>query len=408
MVVLSRFSRIISTQRSNVLTVFTSVTLSIVIGLLPVIFSYVEGTASVQAASVDDLNAQKAALENQAKQAELQAQAQKSVAERAADKLNQVTSQISTLQSNIGSTQDQIASTQDQITQKNQEVDQLEADLRKVKDQQDVLIRKLYIMRVSMPDDMRLFSNEPISKVERDQAELQALKKSLSSFFDKTTQAKVAVESARSTLVKKNQDLQSLKVQQQEQQIGLADIKLEQAQLKNNAEAAVVSLEEQARQARIQEDKIKKQIDAAITAAINAKAAGKISGAGVGQRVTRGEIVGHEGSTGFSTGPHVHFEVRLNNTPVNPSPYVNNGTLIWPISSFVVSQGFGYTDYASSGAYGGSIHTGIDLAGPYGTPVAAPANGTVILNQYYGGYGNAWAEELDSGLVVLMGHMTGK
>jgi murein DD-endopeptidase MepM/ murein hydrolase activator NlpD len=51
---------------------------------------------------------------------------------------------------------------------------------------------------------------------------------------------------------------------------------------------------------------------------------------------------------------------------------------------------------------------GVDLAGPYGEPVLAPADGTVILNKWYGGYGNAWAEQLDNGLVVLLGHMTGK
>ncbi len=131
------------------------------------------------------------------------------------------------------------------------------------------------------------------------------------------------------------------------------------------------------------------------------------SHAGAGNRVRRGEVVGHLGSTGYSSGPHVHFEVRVNNSAVNPSSYVNNGTLVWPVANFQISQGFGYTDYAQSGAYGGSMHTGIDLAGPYGQPVYAPADGTVILRQYYGGYGNAWAEQLDSGLVVLLGHMTG-
>jgi murein DD-endopeptidase MepM/ murein hydrolase activator NlpD len=42
----------------------------------------------------------------------------------------------------------------------------------------------------------------------------------------------------------------------------------------------------------------------------------------VGQTITAGQPVGTEGSTGASTGPHVHFEVRLNNTPVNPRNYL--------------------------------------------------------------------------------------
>jgi murein DD-endopeptidase MepM/ murein hydrolase activator NlpD len=41
-----------------------------------------------------------------------------------------------------------------------------------------------------------------------------------------------------------------------------------------------------------------------------------------GQHVARGEVVGYVGQTGRSTGPHLHYEVRVHNVPVNPHKYL--------------------------------------------------------------------------------------
>jgi murein DD-endopeptidase MepM/ murein hydrolase activator NlpD len=42
----------------------------------------------------------------------------------------------------------------------------------------------------------------------------------------------------------------------------------------------------------------------------------------VGQSVSQGQVIGYSGNTGHSTGPHVHFEVRINGSPVDPLGYL--------------------------------------------------------------------------------------
>lgn len=64
-----------------------------------------------------------------------------------------------------------------------------------------------------------------------------------------------------------------------------------------------------------------------------------------GQLVRKGDLIGYVGSTGRSTGPHLHYEVRIAGTAVNPIPYMQGDSWAGTLAA---------KDAAGSSAKGGS------------------------------------------------------
>lgn len=79
---------------------------------------------------------------------------------------------------------------------------------------------------------------------------------------------------------------------------------------------------------------------------------------------------------------------------------VEAGLMYWPVGGYdggAISE----TMYGYGGYYG---HSGVDIAAPYGTPIIAAESGTVVLSQWYYGYGYCIMIQHASGLKTVYGH----
>jgi murein DD-endopeptidase MepM/ murein hydrolase activator NlpD len=107
------------------------------------------------------------------------------------------------------------------------------------------------------------------------------------------------------------------------------------------------------------------------------------------------------------------YEAQLN-IALNPAaiPQPAGSTLSWPLANIVITQYFGNTAFAQSGAYNGSGHNGIDLDLEVGTPVLSARQGVVkgVGNTDaecpYASYGRWILIEHDNGLSSLYAHLS--
>ncbi|MFC1720877.1 murein hydrolase activator EnvC family protein [Patescibacteria group bacterium] len=104
-------------------------------------------------------------------------------------------------------------------------------------------------------------------------------------------------------------------------------------------------------------------------------------------------------------------ELRIAIDP-NLLPPVGKGILRWPLDSIYVTQYFGNTKFAKSGAYSGSGHNGIDFRASVGTPIKAALSGTVVetgdTDQYPGcySYGKWVLVKHNNGLSTMYAHLS--
>ncbi len=303
---------------------------------------------------------------------------------------------LATLRSEITIATQKIDLTEIRINDLQVELDKATAELARQKAILDDNLRTLYIEGDASTLEL-LLSADNFGEFFQEQQYLSRLKVGIQESADK-------VEELRDQISREKKSQESLQESQKQQRILLEQKQQEQSDLlaeTRGQEAAYQRIVQGLRSELLQaQQDLQKML-----AAKNFVSLGF---------VRSGETIGFVGSTGFSTGPHLHFAIWSNGTFVNPeaSPGVLINSYIWPVLGTNVahkSQSFGcvapYDWYHTKCSNGNSKHQGVDVAAWYGTPVVAVASGDIVYRGRLGGFGNVVIIDHGNGYLIYYAHL---
>lgn len=362
--------------------------------------------ASLDSKSISELRAAKEQLEKVAQQKREAAKEKAADAQAAKEEIAKLDKSISATQGRIVKTSADITNTEGEIGSLSNQITQKESDIEQKKGNIQTTLRKFFKMQLVNQEVGYvgiIFGQEGISKKIRDDKNYTSVKRELDRQKADLMAVKADLEQEKKKQEEKKVALQNYRQQQEIQKLDLSEQEQRQAALKKDAEVAYASLKQEEKDAINKEAEVEAIITRKIQESLRSTTG--IRASGQGTPVSQGNIIGHLGSTGFSTGPHVHFSVFTpQGATVNPRTRLGSN-YIWPVADYHITQEYGAANWRNP-VY--SFHNGIDLAGPAGQPVYAAADGKIILDEYYGGYGNAVVIEHADGWLTLYGHMTGK
>lgn len=279
------------------------------------------------------------------------------------NQISVLTNEINNLNLNVRKTQAQISETDLMIDLLGQDIVKKSNELVESKKQMSQVLRLLYEHDKKNLLAMVL-SSKTFSQALNQQEYLNSLNGEITSYFEKVNNLKSSLEDSKKSQEDKKTSLDELKDRLNDQK----EIVVMQAGKKNE-------LLKETKNQEVEYQKILSNLDK--------------------QRKSIEEEIGK-------------FEVELQKAIDKSKLPVGKGILKYPVDNIRLTQNYGMTSYAKSGAYNGSIHNGIDFGGPVGTPVKSADNGEVVGvgdNGRYA-YGKWISIKHENGLVTLYGHLS--
>lgn len=296
---------------------------------------------SAQSQTVDDLKKQ---IENNATEieklnkeiAQFEAQLKTTTTQKNTlqNKINQLDLQRKKLQSSITVTQKQISTTEAQIQSLSQDIRHKEITIGESKAALAESMRRL-VESESQPLALALLSSSDLASAWEDAEQLGQLQDAVGAHMERLAAEQKRLAESKSAAEEKNKALTNQKKTLTEQQGSLTATRQTQAELLTETKKQESTYQQILAQKKAQQ--------ASFEAALNDLQA--------------------------------KLDYVINPSQITPA---KKGILSYPLDNVRITQYFGNTAFAASGAYAGKGHNGIDFAAPIGTPIKAALAGVVI------------------------------